>query len=195
MRLAKVPLIGHILTEKVRAVSEMPVPKDKSGVRRFVGLVQYLAKFMLKLSDMMAPLRKIMEGSSSFVWSSTQQKAFGGIKMAMTQLPVLHFYDLKDTVTIQCDASKDGLDAVLLQCGQPRALTSAETRYAQIEKECLAIVYAFDHFDHYIYGCDNVEVQSDHQPLETICKKPLSAAPLRLQRMLLRLQSTKKVLK
>ena len=54
-------------SEKVRAVSEMPVPEDKSGFRRFVGLVQYLAKFMLKLSDMAAPSRKIMKESSSFV--------------------------------------------------------------------------------------------------------------------------------
>ena len=200
-RLAEVPFIGHVLTadgvrpsaERVRAVTEMPVPEDKPGVRRFVGLVQYLSKFMPKLSDMSAPLRQLMKESNSFIWSSTQQKAFDSIKMAMTQLPVLRFYDIKDAVTIQCDASKDGLGAVLLQCGQPiayasRALTPAETRYAQIEKECLAIVFAAERFDHYIYGRDNVEVQSDHQPLETICKKPLSSAPSRLQRMLLRLQ-------
>ena len=190
LRLAEVSFIGHVLTadgvrpsvEKVRAVTEMPVPEDKPGVRRFVGLVQYLSKFMPKLSDLTAPLRQLMRESNSFIWSSTQQKAFDNIKKAMTQLPVLRFYDIKDAVTIQCDASKDGFGAILLQCGQPiayasRALTRAETRYAQIEKECLAIVCAAERFDHYIYGRDNVEVQSNHQPLETICKKPLSSAP------------------
>ena len=96
MRLAEVPFIGHVLTEdgvrpsseKVRTVLEMPVPEDKSGARPFVELVQYLAKFMPKLSDMTVPLRKIMKESSSFVRISTQQKAFDSIKMAMTQLPV-----------------------------------------------------------------------------------------------------------
>ena len=85
------------------------------------------------------------------------------------------------------------LGAVLLQGGQPvayvsRALMPVETRYAQIEKECLAIVYAAERFDHYIFGCDNVWIQSNHQSLEMIFKKSLSSAASRLQRMLLRLQ-------
>ena len=71
---------------------------------------------------------------------------------------------------------------------RPRALTSAETNYAQIEKELLAIVFACEKFDQYVYGRDNVHVQSDHKPLELIFKRPLVTAPKRLQRMLLRLQ-------
>ena len=64
-----------------------------------------------------------------------------------------------------------------MQKGQPvayasRALTDAETRYAQIEKELLAIVFACDRFDAYIYGRDVVHVESDHQPLEMIMRKP-----------------------
>ena len=81
----------------------------------------------------------------------------------------------------------------MLQNGQPvayasRALTPAETRYAQIEKELLAIVFACDHFEAYIYGRDMVQVETDHQPLVAIIQKPLNSAPNRLQRMLLRLQ-------
>ena len=68
-----------------------------------------------------------------------------------------------------------------------RALTDVETRYAQIEKELLAVVFAFNRFHQYVYGKD-VKVESDHKPLESITKKPLSAAPPRLQRMLLQLQ-------
>ena len=80
-----------------------------------------------------------------------------------------------------------------MQNGQPvayasRALSSAETRYAQIEKELLAIVVACERFETCIYGRDVVHVDSDHKPLETIVLKPLHAAPQRLQRMLLRLQ-------
>ena len=63
-----------------------------------------------------------------------------------------------------------------MQEGQPvayasRALTPAETRYAQIEKELLAIVFACDHFETYIYGLESVNVETDHQPLEIITKK------------------------
>lgn len=68
-----------------------------------------------------------------------------------------------------------------------RALTDTEKNYAQIEKELLAIVFSTKKFHQYVYG-RSVNVQSDHKPLETIFKKPLSKAPARLQRMLLQLQ-------
>ena len=80
-----------------------------------------------------------------------------------------------------------------MQHGKPVAyaswvLTSAKTRYAQIEKELLAIVFACDRFEAYIYGRDLVRVETDHKPLESIMLKPLNSAPKRLQRMLLKLQ-------
>jgi len=79
-----------------------------------------------------------------------------------------------------------------MQSGKPiafasRSLTDAETRYAQIEKELLAVLFGLERFNQYTYG-RQVQVESDHKPLESILKKPLSAAPPRLQRMLLRLQ-------
>ena len=69
-----------------------------------------------------------------------------------------------------------------------RALTQTETRYAKIEKELLAIVFACEKFDKYIFGRDVVNVETDHKPLEEIFNKSLCDAPARLQRMLLRLQ-------
>ena len=76
-----------------------------------------------------------------------------------------------------------------MQKGQPvayasRALTSAETRI----EELLAIVFGCDHFEAYIYGCKQIHMETDHQPLEMIIRKPLNTAPKRLQRMLLQLQ-------
>ena len=52
----------------------------------------------------------------------------------------------------------------------------------------MAIVFACEKFDAYIYGRDSVRVQTDHKPLESIFRKELCVAPKRLQRMLLRLQ-------
>ena len=62
-----------------------------------------------------------------------------------------------------------------------------EQRYAQIEKELLAVCFACTKFHDYIYGKDII-VETDHQPLVTIVKRPLHNAPARLQRMLLQLQ-------
>ena len=121
------------------------------------------------------------------------QQAFDEMKKALTMTPSLSYYDVMKPVVIQCDASDSGLGAALLQNGLPvaylsRALTSAETNYAQIEKELLAIVFACEKFDQYVYGRDKLHVQSDHKPLEVIFKRQLVTAPKRLQRMLLRLQ-------
>ena len=76
-----------------------------------------------------------------------------------------------------------------MQKGQPiaytsRALTDTETRYAQIEKELLAVVWSLERFHMYTYG-RKVTVQSDHKPLEIISRKPLYKAPKRLQSLLL----------
>ena len=66
-------------------------------------------------------------------------------------------------------------------------MTATQEQYAQIEKELFAVVFPCERFHQYIYG-KSIVVHSNHKPLESIMKKPLSAAPARLQRMLLRLQ-------
>ena len=86
------------------------------------------------------------------------------------------------------DALDTGLGAALLK--QPvslasRALTQTETRYAQIEKELLAIVFACKKFDKYIFQRDVVLMETDHKPIEETFKKSLCDASARLQRMVL----------
>ena len=148
----------------------MPRPTDVKSLLRFNGTVQYLAKFLPRLSDMAHPLRQLTRKDAEWGWSETHEKAWSDIKIAISQAPVLRFYSLRDEVTLQCDASDTGLGAALLQLQQPvsfasRALTQTETRYAQIEKELLAIVFACEKFDEYIFGRDVVHVETDHKPL------------------------------
>ncbi|KAK3756012.1 hypothetical protein QZH41_003623 [Actinostola sp. cb2023] len=130
---------------------------------------------------------------AKFMWAPQHDAAFNKVKKLVTEHPVLKFYDVKKPVTIQCDASERGLGAALLQDGQPisfasRTLSKTEQQYAQIEKECLAIVFACNKFNQYIAGKEDIIVESDHKPLQIIFKKSILTAPQRLQRMLLRLQ-------
>ncbi|CAB4011862.1 Retrovirus-related Pol poly from transposon [Paramuricea clavata] len=79
-----------------------------------------------------------------------------------------------------------------MQNGHPiayasRTLSETETKYAQIEKEMLAIVYAVEKLNDYTFG-RKVTVYSDHKPLESILKKTLHRAPKRLQGMMIHLQ-------
>ncbi|XP_046558199.1 uncharacterized protein LOC124267324 [Haliotis rubra] len=196
----EVSYVGHILTaegvrpdpEKVRAIVNMPEPEGLPSLRRFLGMVTYLAKFIPHLSELAAPLRELLKKETTWEWSSKCRTATEAIKKEISNSATLKFYDVTKPVTLTCDASKSGLGAAVIQEGHPiayasKSMTKSQTNYAQIEKELLAILFACEKFHDYIYG-KRVTVETDHQPLITICKKPLFAAPARLQRMLLKLQ-------
>ncbi len=195
-----VPYVGHLITAeglkadpaKIEAVKSMPAPINKDGVRRFLGFVTYLSKFLPNLSEVDAPLRQLLKTDVKYVWQPAQQQAFDKLKDLCTQSPVLKFFDPSKSVEIFCDASSSGLGAVLLQDDHPvafssRSLTDTETRYSQIEKEMLSIVHACTKFHNFIFG-NHVTVYNDHKPLEDIFKKALLSTPMRIQRMCLRLQ-------
>ena len=196
--------IGDVVSEegvspdprKTSAIANMEKPQNKEEVRRFLGMVTYLAKFIPRLSTVSAPLRMLLEQNNEWMWQHEQEKCFQTLKNILTSEPVLKFYDPKRNTRISADASQHGLGAVLLQLHeetwQPvayasRALTSAEVNYAQIEKELLASTYACERFHQYVYG-QAVEVETDHKPLVAIMSKPLTDCPMRIQRMLIRLQ-------
>ena len=194
--------MGHVFSkeslnidlEKAKAVLEMPRAEDVEGVQRLNGFVNYLAKFLPRLADHMEPIRRLTRQDSNFNWTEEQENAFRKVKQLLTAAPVLSYYDPKTELEIQCDASQTGLGAALLQGGRliaytSRAVTETERRYAQIEKEMLAIVFSLKKFHQYTYR-RHVKIQSEHKPLplESILKKHLACAPRRLQGMMLRLQ-------
>ena len=200
LKQTSMPYIGHLLTahgvkadpSKVDAITNLTKPTDVQGVRRILGMTNYLAKFLPKLSDVSAPLRELTRKDHDFYWSDIHDQAFDDIKELVSSPPLLKYYEPSKPLVLQCDASEKGLGASLLQDGNPiayasRALTSTETNYAQIEKELLAIVFGVERFHQYTYG-RKVVVDSDHKPLETIFGKPLATAPRRLQKMFMRLQ-------
>ena len=98
---------------------------------------------------------------------------------------------------MQVDASKLGLGGCFLQeddhgklrpvAYPSKSLTPTEIRYANIEREMLAVVWGCIQFHHYLYSRKFV-CQSDYKPLEDIHLKYLSDAPPRLQRLSLKLQ-------
>ena len=200
LKMTEIPYVGHVLTRdglkpdpsKIDAIKGMRRPTDVKGVQRLVGLANYLTRFLKKLADICEPLRQLTRKDAEWHWSDVHESAFKKIKEAASQAPVLRYFDPAKETVLQCDASDTGLGATLLQNGQPvayasRSLTDTERNYAQIEKELLAIVFGAEKFNQYTYG-RKVIVESDHKPLEVIYRKPLVAAPKRLQRMLLRLQ-------
>lgn len=199
-KVSSINYMGHVVTSegvkadeaKVKAIAEMPPPTDKAGLQRMLGMTKYLAQYIPGEATITAPLRQLLRKDNMWQWQHEQDEAVRKLKEALTNAPVLRFFDPQKQLIIQADESKDGLGACLLQDGHPiahasRTLTETEKNYAQIEKELLAIVFSVKKFHQYVYGV-RVNVQSDHKPLENILRKPLRTAPSRLQRMLLQLQ-------
>lgn len=180
---------------KISAIENMPRPQCKKDVQRFNGMINYMGKFIPNLSERMAPLRQLTEKKTEWEWGHEHEKAWKDLKTQLTFEPVLRFYDPAKPIKISSDASQSGLGAVLLQRyeeWQPiayasRSMTDAETRYAQIEKELLSITYACERFHQFVSG-QEISVETDHKPLIALFQKPLNDCPLRIQRMMIRLQ-------
>ena len=201
----RVTFLGHIVSgegvevdpEKVRAITEMIPPSNRTELKRFLGMVGYLGKFSARLSELQGPLRALLGKENDWAWGSAQRQAFDAIKGELTSAPVLTSFRLGGKHRLTADASKASLGAALLQADgeggwQPvayisRAMTPAETRYAQIEKEALAITWACEKLDFYLVG-NFFEIETDHKPLvQLLGVKDLSGLPLRVQRFRMRL--------
>ena len=103
---------------------------------------------------MCEPLWRLTHKDATWVWSSEQEQAFERIKQAVTFVPVLKYFNPKQSSEGQAGTSSKGLGFVLLQNGQlvtyiSRALTSAEQNYSQIEKKLLSQVYGSEHNHQY----------------------------------------------
>ena len=127
-------------TKKIAAIQEMEPPRNKQALETLLGMVNYLAKFTLNLAETTAPMRSLLKKDSEFVWDCAQQTAFDKMKLLITSAGTLAYYDVKKEVTLEVDASKHGLGAVLMQERKPvayasKSLSPTEQEYAQIEKE------------------------------------------------------------
>ena len=117
-------------------------------------MVNYMGTFIPNLSHHMELLRAMLKKDNVFHWEE-QQTAL----IAKANETPLRYYDRTSPVTVQADASLRGLGACLIQKhngeNQPiafasKSLTDVETRYANIERELLAIVFACQHFSTYL---------------------------------------------
>ena len=188
----------HPDPKKVQGITEMTVPTDKQQLQSFLGMANYMGTFIPNLSHHTEPLQAILKKDNIFHWEEQQTWSFQQIKTLITKAnnTPLRYYDRNLPVTVQADASLRGLGVCLIQKhnreDQPIAFTSkslmdTETRYANIERKLLAIIFTCQHFSTYLLGRSFV-AESDHKPLEMIAMKNLANVPPHLQRMLLELQ-------
>lgn len=196
-----VKFMGHIISSegilpqesKVKAIENMQPPTNVKELQRFLGVVNYLGKFIKNLSQETVSLRSSLKKNVPWCWTPNHQAEFEKLKKLISSVPVLTYYDPKKPIILSVDSSCDSMGAVLLHEQNPiayasKSLSDCQKRYSQIEKELLAILWGCIKFHNYIYG-HSITVHTDHKPLISIFKKALSDVPCRLQRMMLRLQA------
>ena len=149
----------HPCPKKIQGITEMTPPIDKQQLASFIGMVTYMGNFVPHLSHHTEPLRAMLKQDTVFHWDEASNASFQKIKDLITKTASqpLRYYDRTKPVTVQADASQRGLGTCLVQEGKPitfasKSLSDTETRYANIERELLAIVFACQHFNTYVLG-------------------------------------------
>lgn len=127
----EVRYFGHRLTqdgkkpspEKVKAIKEMEPPRNKPELETIQEMINYLAMFTPRLSEVNVPRCQLLKQNSEFVWDTTHDVVFQQMKELITQEPgpVLPYFDPHKELRLQVNATKSGLKAVLLQEEKPIA--------------------------------------------------------------------------
>ncbi|KAL5006376.1 hypothetical protein ScPMuIL_015182 [Solemya velum] len=204
----RVTFVGHVIDEngvqpdpnKVRAIVDMEPPSCVTEVRRFMGMVNQLGKFSSNIAEQSEPIRSLLKKGNAWTWDQQQTRAFEAIKRELSSDPILAHYDPHADSMVSADASSFGLGTVLLQrkhssekddwspvAYASRAMSETEQRYAQVEKEALAVTWACERFAQFLIG-KHFQIRTDHRPLVALLgSKPISDLPPRIQRFRMRL--------
>lgn len=203
---SQIKFVGHIFTafgvtpihDHLSAVRNFREPVMNEEVRSYLGLVNYVGKFIPNLATISEPLRRLTKKGSVFEWGQEQKESFEQLRESLLKHSVLGYYDVDDRTQVIADASPVGLGAVLIQFKASdsriisfanRSLTSPERNYAQTEKEALALVWAVERFHYFLFG-RQFELVTDHKALETLFA-PKSKPCARIERWVIRLMAYK----
>ena len=202
----KIEFMGHMLSahgigvsqSKVDAVVQARRPESTSEVRSFLGLVNFVARFIPDLATKAVPLHRLLHKDAKFRWGPEQEKSFNQLKQSLVDASNLSYFDLNAETQVIADASPVGIGVVLVQkqnneykviCYARRSLTAIERKYSQTEREALGLVWACERFHMYLISHD-FELLTDHRPLPFIFS-PKSKPCARVERWMLRMQPYK----
>ena len=184
----KIKYLGFIISsegispdpDKVKAINEMPPPKDVTGVRRLLGAVGFFRRHIKGFSAVASPLTNLTRKGVKFKWTSEHDESFRSLQHLLTTAPVLMRPDFSKPFELHTDASSIAIGACLVQRNEEglpnaiayysRKLHGLEVRYSATDLEALAVVESVRHFNPYLYG-RSFTILTDHKPLTYIFSK------------------------
>ena len=165
---------------KIEALLKLPEPKTEALLQSFLGMINYLSRFEPKIADLTHRLRSLLKKSNKFIWTDAHSDDFKRLIDIMCNSPkLLRYYRPDLDLYLETDASGEAIGMALLQSEQndrsslypiaygSKTLTSAETRYTNIEHELLGVVGGLEKFNYFIFG-KPVMILTDHKPLIAI---------------------------
>ncbi|CAM5125756.1 unnamed protein product [Eretmochelys imbricata] len=122
-RQTELSFLGHTISQAglkpdpahILAISNAPPPTDLQTLRSFLVLISWYAKFIPSYASVIEPLRELLQGSSTLVWTMDAQASFETVKDLIVHSPVLALFSPVLPTIVTTDASDYGLGAVLTQ--------------------------------------------------------------------------------
>ncbi|KAL6476464.1 hypothetical protein MHYP_G00149630 [Metynnis hypsauchen] len=134
---------------KVSAINNLSPPENVQELKRVLGLVNYLGKYIPNLATVGQPLYELLKSNSVWTWGPAQMSAFQQIKEQLTMSPTLKYYDVNKPTAVSADASSYGIGAVLMQLhGQDwRAVAYCSRRLSDAETRCQRLLMRLMRFN------------------------------------------------
>ena len=195
---SQVSFYGHVWLKngispdpkKIQALKHMELPPDKETMRSFLGMINYLNRYSALSAYLVAPLSALTHKATDYKPGKTHMENFQRLKMEISNMKALPYFDTSAETTLQTDASKKGLGACLIQngkvvCYASRALTKTEQNYQNLEREALGNIWGMEKFHYFLYGKE-FTLETDQKPLVSIYKKHMVDISPRVQRLIVR---------
>ncbi|GJU98588.1 reverse transcriptase domain-containing protein [Tanacetum coccineum] len=165
----------HVDPAKIEAVKNWASPTTPTEIRQFLGLAGYYRRFIKDFSKIAKSLTELTQKNKKYIWGKDQETAFQLLKQKLYEALILALPKGNDDFVVYCDASLQGLGAVLMQREKviayaSRQLKPHEENYTTYDLELGAVVFALKIWRHYLYGT-KCTVFTDHKSLQPILDK------------------------
>ena len=176
--------------KKIQVLNHMELPSDKETMRSFLGMINYLNRYSALSAHLAAPLSAFTHQAADYKPGKVHYENFNKLKLEISNMKALPYFDVNAETTLQMDASKKGLRACLIQkdkviCYASKALTKTEQNYHNLEQGALGTIWGMEKFHYFLHGKD-FTLETNQKPLVSIYKKHMIDISPRVQRLLVR---------